>query len=287
MKKWVTVLLTAILAVSLTACGGEKAAKGGNAEGGAQTPATAETSGNTGAVPTVDELIQKTTEASKGLKSFSMDASVNQNIVVTAGEQKQEQKVDMKMKIDTTKEPLAMYNETQMSIPDSGEQKFEQYVTEEGIFTNATGTWTKLPDDQRDQILASMGQSANLEKQLEQFKAIAGETKVSEEGGEYILAADVSGDSVKELAKTLMSQSGGENEQMAAMLDQMNIKGIKITYGINKETYLPTKTNVEMTMEMSQDGQSVSLEMKMDSTISKHNEVSEIKVPQEVLDSAV
>ncbi|GJM75698.1 hypothetical protein HMSSN036_79140 [Paenibacillus macerans] len=230
----------------------------------------------------MDELIQKTTEASKGLKSFSMDASVNQNIVVTAGEQKQEQKVDMKMKIDTTKEPLAMYNETQMSIPDSGEQKFEQYVTEEGIFTNATGTWTKLPDDQRDQILASMGQSANLEKQLEQFKAIAGETKVSEEGGEYILAADVSGDSVKELAKTLMSQSGGENEQMAAMLDQMNIKGIKITYGINKETYLPTKTNVEMTMEMSQDGQSVSLEMKMDSTISKHNEVSEIKVPQEV-----
>lgn len=74
---------------------------------------------------------------------------------------------------------------------------------------------------------------------------------------------------------------------MAAMLDQMNIKGIKITYGINKETYLPTKTNVEMTMEMSQDGQSVLLEMKMDSTISKHNEVSEIKVPQEVLDSAV
>ncbi|MGZ7443133.1 DUF6612 family protein [Paenibacillus sp. TH7-28] len=288
MKKWVTVLLTAILAVSLTACGGEKAAKGGNAEGGAQTPATAETSGNaeTGSVPTVDELIQKTTEASKELKSFSMEASVNQNIVVTAGEQKQEQKVDTKMKIDMTKEPLAMYNETQMSIPDSGEQKFEQYVTEDGIFTNAAGSWMKLPDEQRDQIVASMQQSASPEKQLEQFKSIASEAKVSEEGGEYILTADVSGDGVKELAKSLMSQSGGGNEQAAAMLEQMNIKSIKITSAVNKETYLPTKSNVEMTMEMSQDGQSVSFDMKINSTISKHNEISEIKVPQEVLDSA-
>lgn len=289
MKKWVTVLLTAILAVGLTACGGEKAAKGGDAEGGAQAPVTAETSGNTetGSVPTVDELIQKATEASKGLKSFSMEVSGNQNIVMTVGEQKQEQKVDTKSKIDMTKEPLAMYNEIQMSIPGSGDQKFEQYITEEGIFTNAAGSWMKLPDEQRDQVVASMQQSASPEKQLEQFKTIASEAKVSEEGGEYILTADVSGDGVKELAKSLMSQSGGENEQTAAMLDLMNIKGIKITCAVNKETYLPTKTNVEMTMEMSQDGQNVSLEIKMDSTFSKHNEISEIKVPQEVLDSAV
>lgn len=286
MKRWTVVLLTVILAFGMTACGEEKGANGAGDGGAAQNGTNNAQGAGEKTALTLDELIQKTAEASGGLNSFSMEASVNQNISVTQGDQKQDQNVDMTMKIDTTKEPLGVYQEIQMSVPGSGNQEIKQYITDEGAYSGVNGAWTKVQDDMKDQLIASLDQSISPEKQLEQFKSIAGETKVTEEGDEYVLTAEVSGDGVKELAKTLMSQSGSADEQTAAMMEQMNIKDIKITYAVNKETFFPTKSNIEMTMDMEAEGQSVSLEMKMNSTISKHNEFDEIKVPQEVLDSA-
>lgn len=296
MKKWTAALLGAVLVLGITACGKEKALEGGEANAAAtaanesnqgaantadNTPANTET-----AVPTVEELIKKATEASEKLKSFSMDAKVNQNIVMAQGDQKQEQKVDMTMKIDMVKEPLAMYQVMDMSMGDQGSQNIEQYITQEGIYSKVDGNWVKMPDETRDQLMASLEQSASPEAQLEQFKSISNDAKVVEEGDEFVLSADLSGDGLKELAKSLMSQAGGENEQTAAMLEQMNIKEIKISYAVNKETYLPTKSVVEMSMDMDVEGQSVSLDMKMDSNISKYDEITSIEVPQEALDSA-
>ncbi|WP_410771818.1 DUF6612 family protein [Fontibacillus sp. BL9] len=285
-------LLGAILVLGITACGKEKAADGGEANAaanGSANQAVAETGAKAPsevAVPTVDEMIQKATEASEKLKSFSMDAKVNQNIVIAQGDQKQEQKVDMTMKVDMVKDPLAMYQVMDMNMGEQGSQNVEQYITQEGIYSKVDGTWVKLPDETRDEMLASMEQSASPEAQLEQFKSIANEAKVVEEGDEFVLSADLSGDGLKELAKSLMSQSGGENEQTAAMLEQMDIKNIKISYAVNKETFLPSKSTVAMVMNMDVEGQSVSLDMTMDSTISKYDEIDKIEIPQEALDSA-
>lgn len=284
MRRWTVVLLGVILAFGMTACGQGKEANGTN-NGGTEKANQSQNAGESAAL-TLDELVQKTAEASNGLKSFTMEATVNQNITMTQGDQKQEQKVDMTMKMDTTKDPLKMYQEIQMTIPDSGNQEIKQYITDEGIYSSVNGTWMKLPDEQKTQLLAGLEQSATPEKQLEQLKSVAQDAKVTEAEGEYVITAEMSGDGVKELAKSLMSQSGGANEQTAAMLDQMNIKDIKIEYAVNKETFYLTKANVEMTMDMEAEGQSISLEMKMNSTLSKHNELEEIKVPQEVLDSA-
>ncbi len=292
MKKMTAALLGAILVLGITACGKEKAADGGEANAaanGSANQAVAETGAKAPsevAVPTVDEMIQKATEASEKLKSFSMDAKVNQNIVIAQGDQKQEQKVDMTMKVDMVKDPLAMYQVMDMNMGEQGSQNVEQYITQEGIYSKVDGTWVKLPDETRDEMLASMEQSASPEAQLEQFKSIANEAKVVEEGDEFVLSADLSGDGLKELAKSLMSQSGGENEQTAAMLEQMDIKNIKISYAVNKETFLPSKSTVAMVMNMDVEGQSVSLDMTMDSTISKYDEIDKIEIPQEALDSA-
>ncbi|UVI31067.1 DUF6612 family protein [Paenibacillus spongiae] len=295
MKKLTAGLLAAILALGLTACGSKEPVesnagngnKGGNAE---QTTGAGGNSANankeTGSLPTVDELISKTTDASIALKSFSMDAAINQNITMAQGDQKQEQKIDMKMKTDIIKEPMAIYQEIQMQMPDQqGNQTITQYITEDGIYSGTNGSWVKLPNEMKDQMMASLSGSMKPEAQLEQFKTIAKDMKITEEGSEYVMSADLSGDSMKEMAKSLMSQSGGANEQVAAMLDAMNIKNIKITYGVNKETYLPTKSDVSMTMDMEQEGQSISLDMVMTSTFSKHNEVAEIKVPEEALNA--
>ncbi|MBG9734848.1 DUF6612 family protein [Paenibacillus alvei] len=284
MKKWVALLLGAILVVSMTACGDKKDAAGTNSSSTAQT--TTDTEKKEASLPTVDELIQKSIDASKSLKNFAMDAQIKTDLTISQGEQKQEQNTEMKLKSDITKEPFNLYQEMTMTVTGQGEQKIVQYISKDGIYSQMNGQWTKMPDDMKAQVLEGAEKGASPEQSLEQFKSIAKDTKVSEAGNDYILTADLSGDGMKELAKSLMSQSGSNsNPQMAAMLDQMNIKSIKMTYGVNKDTHLPTKSDVDMTMDVEEQGQKVEIHMVMNSTFSKHNEIGEIKVPKEVLDS--
>lgn len=289
LKKWTLALLSMTLVMGITACTKEKEEVGGT------TPNTEQTAGNTDKkpvetgkndMPTVDELIKKSAEASENMKSFAMDSNIKQNIVLGEGESKQEQKIDMTMKTETTLNPMEMYQEIQMDIPGEGKQNIKQYITQNGVYSSVDDQWFQLPEESVKEIMSSMEMtSEGPEKQLEQFKSIAKDTKVTEEGDSYILTADVSGDSLKELAKSYMNQAGG-NDQTAAMMEQMNIKSMKIIYGVNKDTYLPTKSDVDMVMSMEQEGQSVSLDMKMKSTYSKLNEVEKIEVPKEALDSA-
>ena len=290
MKKWTAGLLSVILVMGITACSKDKEAEKATTPPAAEQPAAGKTdetkaeAPKEAAVPSADELIQKSAEASQKMKSFSMDSDIKQNIVISAGESKQEQKVNISMKIDTTLDPMEMYQEMKMEMPGQGTQDIKQYITQKGIYSQVGGQWVQIPKEQEQQILDSMKMTTQgPEKQLEQFKTISKDAKVSEEGDQYILTADVSGDNLKELAKTYMGQAGGE---AAAMLEQMNIKSMKITLGVNKETYFATKTDLNMVMEMEQEGQKVSLEMEMTSGLSKHNEIDKIEVPKEALDGA-
>lgn len=285
MKKWMAVLLGVILVLGMTACG--KAKTDGEAKdsatNGNQTNNT-ETVDSKSNIPTSQEMIRKATEASKSLTSFSMDSNVKQHIVMAQGDQKQEQNVDMNMKIDVVKEPLAMYYKMKLSMGDQVQQDIEQYITSNGVYSNAGGTWAKLPDENKDMLLEQLEQSSSPEQQLEQFESIAEQAKVTQEGNEYVLSADLSGDGVKELAKSMLNKAGN-NEMAAQMLENMKIENIKIAYSVNAETFLPTKSTVQMTMGYEAEGQSISLEMNMTGEISKYNEIAKIVVPQEVLDS--
>lgn len=302
MKKWTAAILGAVLTASITACGNNEG--GNNAPAASTAPAATAPAGSaapaaspaaeasaapaaqTSGVPTVEELITKATEAGQDLKSFQMDMTTAQNIKVTQGEQSQEMKTNMKTKSDFTKEPMMMHQTVTMTDPTGqggADIEMEQYMTKDGVYSKTNGQWMKLPSSMTAELTKTLEQSVNPSAQLEQFKTITDSSKVTEEGDSYVLTADVSGDQVKELAKSYMNQSSSSNEQMAAMMDQMNIKSMKIVYGVNKETYLPTLTNVVMVMDMSAEGQSINLDMNIESTISKHNEVAEIKVPDEAL----
>ena len=289
MKKMVVLLLGAVLAVGLTGCGQDKKADNNASSGaGSNAPAVVETSEDV-AVPTVDELFTKMTDATKDLKSLSMAASSKQKVVIKVGEETKEQNIEMEIKSDIIQDPLAMMQELHMSMGDLGNQDVTQYITADGIYMQTGGAWVKLTDETMMATLKDAAkQSADPSQQIEQFKSIASEMKVTEDGSDFVLKANLSGDNMKELAKSLMSQNGGENQAEAmAAIDQMKIENINIVYSINKETYLPSKMSVEMKMDMEAEGQQVSMEMKMDSSFSKYNEIDAIEVPQEALDNAI
>ncbi|WP_068782501.1 DUF6612 family protein [Paenibacillus sp. GM2] len=289
MKKMVVLLLGVVLALGLTGCGQDKKADN-NASSGAESNASAAVKTNEGvAAPAADELLTKLTDAMKDLKSLSMTATSKQHLVIKVGEDTQEQNIDMEIKSDIIQDPLSMKQELHMAMGDLGNQDVTQYITADGIYMLTGGSWVKLTDETMIATLKDAAKdTADATQQIEQFKTIAGEMKVTEEGGDYVLKANLSGDNMKELAKSLLSQNGGENQaETMAVLDQMNIDNINIVYSINKETYLPSKMSVEMNMDMEAEGQQVSMEMKMDSAFSKFNEIDAIEVPQEALDNAI
>ncbi|MEK4062645.1 MULTISPECIES: DUF6612 family protein [Paenibacillus] len=292
MRKWTTFVLGVTLAVSLSACGNNEAAeKSTNAAEASATAApapeateqaAAEQTANEG-TPTVEELIQKTADASQGLKSFAMESQISQKMSMTQGETTQDQNVEMTMKSEYMKDPLQMHQLIQINLAGQGEQKMEQYITDAGSFSLVNGQWIKMPAEMTEQVMSAMQQSASPEKQLEQFKSITEFTKVTEDGEDYVLTAEVSGDNVKELAKSYMNQSGSADPQMTALMDQMDIKSMTIVYGVNQKTYLPTRTDVDMVMDMTADSQKISIDMKMKNEIGQHNEIKAIEVPKEAL----
>ncbi|MEK8130341.1 DUF6612 family protein [Paenibacillus filicis] len=292
MKKWNNVLIASALAVSLAACG-SKVDPGAATNGASAPPASSPTSTAqapaASSAPTVGELINKTMEASQSLKSYSMDSQIEQKMTMTQNDQKQEQAIKMAIKTDMINEPLAMVQEISMNMPGlPSSQQIKQYITQDGIFMQTQGKWMKLPAEMKDQLLQAVQNQASPQKQLEQFNTIVKDTKVTEEGGHYVLDATVSGDHVKDLVKGFMSGTGpgGANPQIEALMQQMKIQSMKIKYVIKKDGYIPVSMNVAMLMDMEQQGQKMSMDMKMDSTFSNYNAVKEIKVPQEALNSA-
>ncbi|GGO03679.1 DUF6612 family protein [Saccharibacillus kuerlensis] len=303
MKKWWTVVCSAMLAVSITACG--------NKEEAAQTPAPAaettaptetpaaetttpaeaaeepavETSAND-EVPTAEELLNRTQEANQELKNYNMVADIEQHISANG----EEQTMTITMDTDMVLDPVTAYQKIHTEVSGSSND-IEQYITPDAIYVGANDQWTKLPEEQRSEVMASLESTANLESSFEQFQSIAKDMEVTEEGDNYVLSAALSGDQVKSMAEEMMGQSG--DEQMAAILQQMNIEEMNMTYTINKETSYPVETNVDMTMSMNAgeaagegaEDMDVSMHMIMNSTISKHNKIANIEVPQTVVDS--
>jgi len=290
LKKWTAVLLGTILVMGLAACGNDKGAKeepvtpaAGQEATTSETPPAEDVKEEPKeeATPTADELLEKSVEASQSMKSFAMQADIKQNIVVE-GTENAEQNIDMVLDSEVTLEPTEMMQNMTMESPE-GKVEMKQYITENGIYMLMDGQWMKIPKESEQEIRSSLDTTASGPKQqIEQFKSIAKDMKVTDEGDKYVLTAEVSGDNLKELATSLMNQAGGD-PQTAAMMEQMNIKSINIEYGLQKDTFLPTATNLDMVMEMEAEGQKVTLDMKMKSTYSKHNEVSKIEVPKEAL----
>lgn len=293
MKKWTAVLLGVILTISLTACGDAKKEEDpGAAPAPEQTAEQQETPTNEeepkekeSSLPTVDELIEKAAEASKEMKSFALNADVEQNFVIVQGDEKFEQAMNIKLDSEITLEPMEIKQNMVMESPE-GNVEMMQYVTEGGIYMLMDDQWMKIPAESEGEIRSSFeGIENSAEEQVQQFKTIAQDTQISEEGDQYILTADVSGNNLKELAKSIMDQAGSNDPQTAAMIEQMDIKNIKILYSVNKETYLPVRSDVDMLMTLEADGESVELDMKMKSTYDKHNAIDKIEVPQEALDA--
>ncbi|GIP59658.1 hypothetical protein J15TS10_34720 [Paenibacillus woosongensis] len=241
-----------------------------------------------GPLPTVDELIMRSAEAAKALKSYSMQGNVNQKMTVKQGDQETSNNTKAVMMIDVQQKPFAIYQELENDAEEEGKTVIKQYITNEGIYILTDGAWVRIPKVVQEGLISRMQQASSLEARLENFKLMNKEVTVTEEEDEYILSADLSGDEYKKLAASLIGQVAiGKEEEMAAMLEVLTIKRIMLSNAIDKETYLPTRIDMYLELEMEIEDQFTLWVMSSNGQISNHNVLDEIKIPQDVIDSAI
>ncbi|WP_042347408.1 DUF6612 family protein [Bacillus massiliigorillae] len=266
MKKVALVVLASLLAVIVAACGSET------------TTSSSSTSKD-------DKVLTEVVKANKDVKSLTQDAKVHTEITVSQGEQKQVQKVDMSTKMDVINEPFTAYQEIEMTVPSEGEQIIKQYITQEGIYSNVNGEWVTVPEEVNEQLKASLKESANLESQMKQFNTVSKYLKLKEEKDQFILAADIPGDKVKELAQSVLEKASSGNSETLAAMEQLDIKSMNVEYQVDKKTYYLEGAVIAMVMGVKEEDQTVDMKVNMDSKFSNINGVKEIVVPKEALNS--
>ncbi|CAM3962989.1 DUF6612 family protein [Saccharibacillus endophyticus] len=296
MKKLWTAVFSAMLVVSITACGNNEetattetpaatdttAPAEAPAAEATETPAAEEPAAEASSM-SAEELLNKAQEATKELKSYNMVANIDQSMTLNGEENTSKTNMNTDIVLDPA---ISGYQEIKTDAAGASTD-IKQYITADAVYMEVEGQWRKLPEEQRSQMMATLESGSNLESSFDQFKSVASDMKVTEEGDDYVLTASLSGDKIKSMASDML---GGSDEQSAAALDQMNIEEMNLTYALNKETFYPTKSLIDMTMSAESgegdQAMSMSMHMVMDSTISKHNEIEAITVPQDVVDSA-
>ena len=242
---------------------------------------------------TLQEVFEKTTEASKNLKSVHSDLELKQTMSVPG--QSENMNINSTVSVDMVLDPIAMHQKMKMNIEGGDESvqgqamDTEAYLSKEGffMFEPTSGVWMQLPKELSDTVLQMPEQQMNPAEQLNQLKEFADDFSFKQDDAQYILSLKASGDKfdqfLKDNAKQLMPDQLKENEEL---FNNLKFKNVEYEIFIDKKTFDITKLNMTQELEMAIEDQKMTMKQEMKSTYTDYNKIKEIKVPQEVLDNA-
>ena len=250
LKKYLLIIATVILSVTLAAC-------------------------STGA--SAEQIVNKSIESSKNIKSTDFTATNNSEILV--GEQTQT--VENTVSGSLIMEPLTMKATTDVKAQGQS-QTLELYIKDGTAYAKSTGQneWVKSSNNAITAQFENLKKIANSDQILEFYKKISKDFKKTEENGNYVLTYTGNGDQFKELMVAIANASSG-NEVTASAFAGVDFKNVSIKLVVTKD-YVPV--NNEVTMELATKNTPTPTTMKIKQIIkySNVNNVKEISLPDEV-----
>lgn len=285
LKKLTTIVSGFVLILLLAACNGTTETVDQN-EAGEET-ATKEES-----VPaselTLEEVFEKTTQASEELNSFAMTMDLVQEIASNQEEANME--LNSAIFMEVISDPMSFYQKIQMSIPNTKETlETESYFSKDGFYMHEPmgGTWMKFPSEMTDQLLQVSNQQTNPGEEIKRLQEFSDDFTFEEKDNEYHLTLTASGEEFNEfiqetIKQTLPAEMTTDSEEM----ENIKINSVAYDIIIDKETFFPKAMNVNMDMEITIDDQTIQLIQRMDGQYSDHNKIEEIVIPEEVMDTA-
>ncbi|WP_404404466.1 DUF6612 family protein [Jeotgalibacillus malaysiensis] len=276
MKKSI-LFTTAALTLTLTAC--------------TETAEPADGSKDTSSM-TLEEVYSKALEKNNEIESVKSTAVLNQSVTMGS-----EATINSVSEIDMSmiNSPLTVHqvNTTKMTGEEAEEQSFtiESYMTKEGFFMQdpSTGGWAKLPSEMLEQLLQMNESQSNPASELENLEAYIEDFTFEQDDDSFILTLNASGEKFSDM---LIEQTGelmpdlGLGIPAEALFQNTTFEDVLYVITIDKESFLIESLDLDMTMNMKFAEESMTMEQKLESEYTHYNEVKEIEVPQEVIESA-
>lgn len=239
---------------------------------------------------TLEQVFEKTSEASKELKSFKVKMNMKQDMSSDQDEALNEN-VDSNIEMDVVQDPMAFHQKMSIKMPGSEKvMDMETYFSKDGMYyyDPTTQTWMKFPAEMMDQLVKVSDQETNPAAEIANLKKFVDDFKFQQDDKSYILLLNASGekytDFLKEtIQKTLPAGMGDSSK----VFENMKINKMDYEIHIDKKTFYPTALNVNMELEMSVEGKTVKLVQDLKGQYVEHNQIKEITIPQEVIKGAI
>ena len=276
MKKWTVLLSVATLSLGLAACN-ETATP-------VQEKEVTETS-----KLTLQEVYNKSMKASEELKSVKGSIDMKQTMNI----EKMTFDIKSVMDMEYIIEPMQMHQKgttTMMGVGEGGESQeteMETYMMEDAmyVYEGTTAQWKKFPQEMVDQMMSTTKQT-DPATQLEPLQEYLEKVEFEQDDENYILTLEGSGEEFTSLVQdqvdeALQSLTTEENVNL-----DFTIHSVDYLVHIDKESFQTNKLDMVIDMDMSMDGEMINLNMDAKTNFSQFNEIDEIVVPKEVIDSA-
>ncbi|HHY75050.1 MAG TPA: hypothetical protein GX497_17885 [Bacillus bacterium] len=275
LKKSLSVVLGFVLVLMLAACN--------------QTAQPTEKSNNVSKSNlTVEQLFERSTEASATIKSFTVDMDMKQNMsgVPEVGDMVIDSKIEMQFVTD----PIQMYQKLKMNMGEEvGNIDTEVYLTKDGMFMYepTQGGWMKFPTNMSEELMNLSNQQGNPLDELKKLQSFIDDFSYEEDNKNYILKLTASGDKLTQFIKETMQSLSPELAENEMLTEGMKINNMKYEIAIDKETYLPNQLHVVMDLDFTMEGETMRLSQTVNGVYTSYNEIDSITVPKDVLDNAV
>ncbi|WP_338972983.1 hypothetical protein LDJ94_06540 [Fusobacterium nucleatum] len=218
------------------------------------------------------EVIEKFIAASESTKSGDMLV----NIKMTQNQNGNKSDMEMTMNVSLILEPIAMKMEMEMPAQNL---KMTSFIKDNTMYIQnpVDNQWFKqsLTDEIASQFKGYMTNSAVI---YDAMRNNIDKIDIDEKGGNYIISISKDSEFLKDAMKQQLASTNTAGAQIG---DDVKIENIAVKYIVDKNTYLESSSTVSFDFEM----QGMKMSMEMDAKMSNINNVTDIVIPEEVLNA--
>lgn len=231
---------------------------------------------------TINEVYEKMMDASEDINSTVMDMEMKQEII--EGDNEPVQTLST-IHSKVVQEPIGLEQKINMTIDDQTIST-EQYMTEEGfyMYEPAQKVWMKYSEG-HEELMAQLQADSGLDQTqtLSELQSFIEDFTFQQNDEEFILTLKADDDKFNSLVQEELSSAAVELDDV----ENIEINDIEYEIFVDKKTYLPNQMNIVMNINMSADGQKVTLKQDIDTVYSDYNTIDSIAIPKEALEQAV
>ena len=218
------------------------------------------------------EVIEKFIAASESTKSGDMLV----NMKMTQNQNGNKSDMEMTMNVSLILEPIAMKMEMEMPAQNL---KMTSFIKDNTMYIQnpVDNQWFKqsLTDEIASQFKGYITNSAVI---YDAMRNNIDKIDIDEKGGNYIISISKDSEFLKDAMKQELASTNTAGAQIG---DDVKIENIAVKYIVDKNTYLESSSTVSFDFEM----QGMKMSMEMDAKMSNINNVTDIVIPEEVLNA--